>query len=134
MLNLAKTIRHATLGNILALFTLMSVTLAPSCRAEDMAPADWYRQAALTGLLKTDYEQTMEAYDKRWTYTERNGIINQHYNPVGIRNYFLVVGVGHAVVTRALPANWRPAWQYGAIALEVAIIVRNKRAGLHFTF
>ncbi len=134
MIAIANTIRHATLKTILVIATLMSVMLAPSCRADDMVPADWYRQAAVTVLLKADYEQTVEGYDKRWTYTERNCIITQHYNQPGIRNYFLVVGIGHAIVTRALPANWRPAWQYSIIALEVAVIAHNKRAGLHFTF
>lgn len=104
-------------------------------RADDLSSRDVVRQFMVTGLLVADYAQTRDQYVRRAEgYNEINPLVRAHYSEAGIRNYFGVAVVGSAVVTKALPADWRPAWQYGVIALEVAAIVKNKRVGLHFRF
>ena len=100
-----------------------------------MSATDIYRQAVVTVLLVADYGQTRDQYAKRNEgYSEINPLIRRHYSDSGIRNYFIVAATGSALVAKALPAEWRPAFQYTVIALEVAAIVKNKRVGLSFRF
>ncbi len=103
-----------------------------------MSDADIVRQIAVTATLMVDYRQTeqirnyVEAGGK--DMYEKNPIIRRHFSEPGVRNYFVVMAVGSAVIAKALPAKWRPVYQYGIIAMQVATIIHNKRFGLSVSF
>ena len=99
-----------------------------------MAPADWARQGAITALMVADYAQTVDIYRRPTEYHEVNVMVRQHWSESGIRNYFVASIAVNAAVTRALPADWRPAWQYGYLAFEALTVLHNRRVGLHFQF
>jgi hypothetical protein len=85
------------------------------------------------GTLLLDYAQTKDIKNHPGHY-ETNPILGRHPHDDRIAAYFLVAGLGHYAVTKALPPEWRPAWQYGWIALEVFTILRNQRVGVNFEF
>lgn len=118
---------------ILAAFGMYWLS-APTCRSEPLSNSDMYRQVAVSAALIADASQTLYAYEHRDRFGEKNVIIRAHYSPTGIRNYFGAVLIGSAVVTRALPPEYRPYWQYGILAVEIANVARNKRIGVRFEF
>lgn len=106
-----------------------------------MSDADIARQIVITATLAIDHDQTQQIRVIRETaipgspqISEGNPIIRRHFSEAGIRNYFVLTAVGSAVLTKAMPKEWRAATQYGIIALQVAVIIKNKRAGLTFKF
>jgi hypothetical protein len=107
---------------------------APLAQASDLTAGDWTRQGVLTALLLADYTQTVDICRRPETYRELNPLIRRHWSEPGIRNYFVTSAMFNLAVTRALPAEWRSAWQYGHIAFEVLVILRNRRAGVNFQF
>lgn len=126
-----------------ALVVALMLMAGTQAWADEMVPAqsdewssvDIKRQAVVTVLLVADYLQTRDQYVRRAEgYSEINPLIRANYSPSGISNYFGYMIVGSAMVTRALPSAYRPAWQYSIMALEVAAIIKNKRVGLHFRF
>lgn len=108
---------------------------------EPMDDADIARQIVITATLAIDHDQTQQirvirekAIPGSPQISEGNPILRRHFSEAGIRNYFVLAGIGSAVLTKAVPREWRSAVQYGVIALQVAVIIKNKRAGLTFKF
>jgi hypothetical protein len=91
------------------------------------------RQVAVEVTLYLDYLQTVDIKNHPGMF-EKNVILGLHPKDNRVTAYFVLVGASHYAVTRALPTEYRAAWQYGWIALEVATIINNKRIGLHFNF
>lgn len=100
--------------------------------ADDMSQVDWTRQAVVTTAMLVDFGQTRDII--RRGYNEYNPLIDHHRSDVYVRNYFAIAIVGHAVVTKNLPKEWRPAFQYGTLALETFLILHNRRIGVKVTF
>lgn len=113
---------------------LLFCALCCDSRADELTDADIYRQVAITALLIGDMGQTLDSNAKRTHYRELNPYLRNHDTPSEIRQYFAVAIVGSAVVTKLLPAEYRPYWQYGLIGIEVAMLLQNKRVGLRFKF
>lgn len=85
------------------------------------------------GTLLLDYAQTKDIKNHPGHY-ETNPILGRHPSDDRIALYFVAAGLGHYAVTKALPPEWRPAWQYGWIALEVLTILKNRQVGVNFAF
>lgn len=114
------------------------VVACHGAQADQFTQADIIRQSAITGLLMIDQGRTQQIREfvesGSHQHAEANPVIRKHFSEPGIRNYFVGVAVGSAVIARALPKEWRPAYQYGVIAYELVVVIKNKRAGLHFRF
>lgn len=132
------TARTKALLSIVAVASWISIALtllfATECRCEEqvsrpLSKADTARQWAVSSLLLVDAMQTMQA-QRTPGYHERNGLIRQHWSQPGVRNYFVLTGVGAYAITRALPPEYRPAWQYGIMAAELYVITHNHKSGL----
>lgn len=65
---------------------------------------------------------------------EQNRLLGRHPSDSRIRNYFLGVAIGHVAVTHLLPRKYRPYWQWGSLAIEIAVIHNNYQAGLRMNF
>ena len=124
---------------IAVLLVLVLTACQPAKASELLSPmedADIARQIAATVLLAVDHHQTqeirqlVEAGAEPWEHREGNPMIRRHFSESGIRNYFTVMAAGSAVITKVLPKEWRPAYQYGVIVLQVVTALCNKKFGL----
>ncbi len=113
---------------------LIAALLAGQTQAADWTTQDTALQIAVTASLYADYAQTkdIQRYPQCW---EANPILGRHPTDKAIDRYFLAVAVGHAAIAYALPAGWpRTTWQGAVIAIEVAQVIKNKKAGFRFSF
>ncbi len=39
--------------------------------------------------------------------------------------YFTTLGISHWLISRSLPAKWRPYWQNGTTAIGTAVVISN---------
>lgn len=99
----------------------------------DLSEKEIRNELIFAGTLLVDYNQTLDIKNHPGMY-ETNPILGQHPSDARIRNYFLLAGLGHYAVTKALPSEYRPYWQYGWIALEVLTILHNQQIGLKVNF
>jgi len=65
---------------------------------------------------------------------ETNPILGRHPSDVAVINYFDVAMVGTALVTYALPKNWRMLAPILVLAVQVPMIARNASYGLQIRF
>jgi hypothetical protein len=98
-----------------------------------LTPVQVHTELIFMGTLLLDYSQTRDIKNHAGMY-EINHILGQHPSDAKIRNYFLAVGVGHYLVTKALPNEYRPYWQWGWIGIELLTIAHNRQIGLQFKF
>jgi len=102
--------------------------------SRDWSDADTARQTALTLTLYADYAQTRSITRIPGLY-EHNPILGPQPSDRRISAYFLTSAVLAYGTARALPAGWpRSGFQYGVIALQVAVILHNRRVGLQFHY
>lgn len=99
----------------------------------DLSQADIAREFAYVGTLVLDYSQTMDIKNHP-KLEEKNKMLGQHPSDVKIRNYFLASALTHYVITKLLPSEYRPYWQYGGIIYEGGFIISNHHIGLAFKF
>ncbi len=115
------------------LILVLCIALMGNAHADDMSTADYARQGVIAGLLLIDYGQSIYIHDHPLKHREHNSIILRHNTPEGIRNYFLAATVISAGITKALPKEYRPAFQYTLIAVETWQTIHNKRRGVGVT-
>lgn len=104
-----------------------------SCAAADWDEADTARQAVVLTTFALDYAQTKDIKNHQGLH-ETNVLMGRHPSDVRVRNYFVAASLAHTAIAYNLPKEWRPAFQYATIALEVAVIIKNKRMGLRYEF
>lgn len=86
---------------------------------------DTYRHAVMTGLMAIDWQQTKEADKNPDKYREINPLIWD------TDWYFGCSWLFKTGVTRALPAKYRPWWQYVCIGTSAGCVATNWTVGLH---
>lgn len=101
--------------------------------AADLSPVEQRREVLVASTLVIDALQTLDIKNHP-NLRETNPILGSHPSDEKIVAYFVGVGFGHYAVTKAIPAEYRAAWQYGWAALEIATIIRNRRLDLRFNF
>ncbi len=130
---LLALLAEALLGAMAALLLWVCCAFRP-VHAQGWAAQDTALQIAVTASLAADWAQTKDIkhYDQCW---EENKILGRHPTDKAIDHYFLAVAVGHAAIAYSLPSGWpRTTWQGAAIAIEVAQVIKNKKAGFRFSF
>lgn len=102
------------------------------------ATADWTqgdtaRQLALTTLLILDWGQTRDiATNPR--FHELNPLLGRNPSTGRVDNYFAATTVGHYLVSRALPPEYRRVWQYLWIGSQTATVHWNYQMGVRVRF
>jgi len=100
----------------------------------DWSDSDTTRQTYLTLSLYADYAQT-RSIRKTPGLWETNPILGLHPSDKQVAVYFIGSALTSYGIARALPAGWpRQSFQYGVIALQLAVIVHNKRIGMSFRY
>lgn len=95
---------------------------------------DIQRQVAITVLLAADWAQTRQIARNPQRWEELNPLLGSHPSEVRVRNYFLAVAAASAMLTVALPEEWRESAQLGQVKLEGLTVLRNRQIGLRFSF
>ena len=112
------------------------LALAEKCSAaeDDWTATDTAAQVAVTGLLYADFRQTHFIAVHPDEYHETNVALGPHPTPSAVRNYFLGVGVGSAVLSALLPSTYRHILQASEAAIEIVAVGHNRRIGLTTRF
>jgi len=116
---------------------------SPAC-ADDWTREDTYRQSALTALLVVDWAQTRwivkhprDPVQPDGTYqwrAEGNRLLGEHPSIGRVNGYFAASIIGHAAISYVLPRDWREAWQYVWIGIEINTTRRNHAMGIRMEF
>jgi hypothetical protein len=116
----------------LALFLFLIAT-ASAYAGEPLSKSEWTKETAFLTAGLVDYGQTRDIKNHPGMY-EQNPLLGRSPSDTRIRNYFLAAGATHIVITRLLPRDYRPAWQWGTLILEVGVVAHNYSIGLRVDF
>lgn len=101
---------------------------------DDWSKADTARQTVVVATLAADMAQTLQIKNNPMMY-EKNVVLGDHPSDTKVVAYFVGVALAHTYVATKVPAGWpRQGLQYGLIAMQVAQVIKNKRAGLAIKF
>lgn len=114
------------------LFILIAIS-AQTVFASDLSPTEQKREYLVYTTLMLDAAQTLDIKNHPELY-ETNPLLGRHPSDVKIVSYFIGAGFAHDAITKALPSQYRAAWQFGWAALEIGTIIRNHRLDLRFNF
>jgi len=106
---------------------------ASSALAGELTPLEEKRQYLVYATLAIDAAQTLDIKNHPELH-ESNPILGRHPSDAKIVTYFVAAGYAHYSITKALPTEYRAAWQYGWAALQIATIVRNRKLNLRMNF
>jgi hypothetical protein len=116
--------------------TLLIVLLAictASINADELTDAQVKTEIAFDITLVLDAAQTIDLKNRPAQY-EKNPLLGKHPSEKKVIAYFATMGWAHYELTKAMPNEYRKAWQYGWIAAEIFTIIQNKRVGASFSF
>lgn len=111
---------------IIGIVVLAVVT--SGCLGPKWSKQDIIRQTAAMTLTAIDWHQTRNGV-VRTGYYERNPILGEHPDQGTVDLWFLVGAALNLLIVDLLPADWRPYFQWGAIAVEGACVINNHRIG-----
>jgi len=110
-----------------ALLIAASLAATSGCaHQDDWTRQDTIRQSVYTGLLLVDAIQTSDIQNHQHI-TERRSMAREVLGPNPSTEdtavYFATLAISHGLISRALPAKWRPYWQgFGILDLGTAVI------------
>ena len=102
--------------------------------ADNWSNWDIARESIYLVLQDVDRRQTITASKEPWRFTEINPILGEHPSKKRINTYFITTALLHVGVTHLLPKEWRPAFQYFWIGVEVGAIANNHKIGIRISF
>jgi hypothetical protein len=114
---------------------LAAILLIPSvAHSDDWSSADTHRELGYLALHITDLAQTRYAAKHPELQYETNPLLGKHPNVRQIDSYMLLTGIVHTGISYLLPSEYRKAFQYITIGLEVGTIHNNYSTGLKVKF
>lgn len=102
-------------------------------QASDWSEGDSIRQKIVLTTFYVDYLQTKDIKNHPGMY-ETNPILGAHPSNRRIGGYFVLAAASHSYIAYNLRPEWRRPFQYATIALQVAVILHNKKIGLNYEF
>ena len=104
-----------------------------STASADWSSGDTNRQLAFTALQMVDWAQTREVVKDDRKH-ELNPILGKYPSKTEVNVYFAATTLGHYLVSRALPPDYRKVWQYVWIGFQTGNVIRNYRVGVRINF
>jgi hypothetical protein len=101
---------------------------------EPFSKDDFARQAAYTVVTVADWAQTRYIARHLDQFYETNPLLGREPSIGRVNNFFCASLALNAAVALALPARYRPVWQYGSIVYEFYLVRGNARIGIGMTF
>lgn len=119
----------------------LMLVMGNACAFDEWTPDDTKWQAGFTAVTALDWMQTLHMKQHMHTdcintvcttyqNTEANPILGPNPSNAKVNAYFAGVLIGHYLVAKALPLEWRRKWQQAGIAIEIYTDIRNYRFGL----
>lgn len=109
--------------------------LCTECSAHDAwTEADSAREGAFLALDLADLGQTRYIARHPEQFYEVNPLIGRHPSVGRVDAVFAGEALAHVAISYTLPERFRPAWQYGSIAFEGALVAHNAHIGIRFNF
>jgi len=102
--------------------------------AEAWSKADLGREIAFGTLLAVDWSQTREIAAHPELYSEHNPILGEHPSSGRVDIYMIAAGALHFAIANWLPGDWRAAWQWGGIVIELGAVRNNYLIGIRAPF
>lgn len=102
-------------------------------QASDWSQNDSIRQKIVLTSFYVDYLQTKDIKNHPGMY-ETNPILGAHPSNRRIASYFILAAAGHSILAYNMKPEMRRNFQYATIALQIAVILHNKRIGLNYEF
>jgi len=110
------------------------LAFAASARAQDpWSRADVVRESAVMAVSLADWGQTLNIEERDGCH-EQNPMLGPHPSRGQVNTYFAASLLLHLGIVWALPARFRPAFQYASLGFELGIVGHNARLGLRITF
>lgn len=113
---------------------LLLFATAPALAADPWSKADKAREAVYLAMHVLDWGQTLDIAKNPDLHGEGNSILGEHPSVKRVNRYFVATALLQVGVTHALPARWRPAFQYFWIGVEAGFVAHNYRAGVRVNF
>lgn len=101
---------------------------------EPWSDGDYARQAVVFGTMYIDWRQSHEIADHPDKYREINPLLGDHPSGADVDRVFLATAIIHSSVVYAMPARWRPAFQWFTVGFETSSIGRNWQIGIRLGF
>lgn len=118
--------------------TILALLLgfSSSVFADEWRVEDTYRQTITSVLIAVDWNQTLQIADEcRFDIRhERNPILGKCPTHGEVNAYFATYLISNYLIARALPKDYRSAFQYIYIGHQAHTVNHNISVGLHFKF
>jgi len=100
---------------------------------DPLTKTDIALEAVYLALHVVDWGQTLYISDNP-EYHDHCPALGKHPSRAKVNLWFASTAILHPVVTYMLPKEYRPYWQGGTIAMEVACTLNNRKCGIRVSF
>jgi len=114
-------------------YAIAILLLCASTSALAWSEADTKRELAYLTLHTIDWSQTLDIAESD-EFFERNQVLGSHPDRGEVHRYFVLTGLTHYGISRALPPNYRKWWQRITIATRAGYVAHNISIGVEFRF
>jgi hypothetical protein len=122
------------IGMFIAAVLVLALVEKCSAAEDGWTATDTAAQVAVTALLYEDFRQTHFIAVHPDEYHETNVVLGPHPTQAAVRNYFLGVAAGSAVLSSVLPSEYRHVLQASEAAIEIVAVGHNRRIGITTRF
>jgi len=117
----------------LLLSLMLILVTCTGCAHDPWSKPDVIREALYIGLSVVDLGQTLDMKNKKDVH-EANPILGRHPSDKRIKTFIITTRAAHVLAVHLMPADWRPYFQLGGIAVEAGVVIHNDRVGLSIKF
>jgi len=101
---------------------------------DDWTDADTKREAVFIAMDAIDWAQTRNIARNQNKWREQNDILGSHPRNGKVDAYFATTILAHAAIALVLPTEYRKAFQYITIGVEIGWIQHNYSIGIDAKF
>ena len=112
---------------------ILVLLISTSSFADEWTRSDTYREATYLTLLAIDWSQTRN-FLRDPHYYELNPILGKHPSQDKVDAAVILTGLGHYLIARILPTEYRKAFQYVAIGVELGAVTHNYSIGVEIKY
>jgi len=112
------------------ILALLCCIFATSLQANEWRDEDNDREIVYMAFHAIDWAQTIQIAANPVKYHEQNPIMGRQPNTAQVNTYFAITAAAHVAISYVLPNDWRTAWQYITIGVEVEAIRNNLSLGI----
>lgn len=112
---------------------LILALLLTGCATDPWSRADVERQAAYIALSVVDTGQTLDIKNHDGI-RELNFVLGENPSDKRIVSFMVTTRVLHTLAVHFMPADWRPAFQWASIGVELGAVTNNASLGLQLKF